>query len=201
MASERSATHLAPGFLVAAPSLRDPNFEGALVLMAGHRHEGAMGFVVNRPAPVKALDVLAGVDDSLVVLARRSGRAEHPVLVGGPVSQEQLWILYRPGSVESVDGEEEGIRVGRRLAIGSSRPLLEALLRSREPGPFLLMMGYAGWAPLQLENEIAHGAWVPLAFQEDLALSIPFETRWEEAVKRLGIDPQAFVVGGGGAMA
>jgi len=198
MVSERSATHLAPGFLVAAPSLRDPNFQGSLVLMAGHRHEGAMGFVVNRLAPVSALEVLAGVDESLAALARQSGLAGHPVLVGGPVSQEQLWILYRPDSVEN---EEEGIRVGRRLAIASSRPLLEAILRSPGAAPFLLIMGYAGWAPLQLENEIAHGAWVPLAFQEDLALSIPLEARWEEAVRRLGLDPSAFMVGGGGAMA
>jgi len=198
MASERSATHLAPGFLVAAPSLRDPNFEGSLVLMAGHRQEGAMGFVVNRPAPVSAGDVLAGVDASLAGLARENGRSDQPVLVGGPVSQEQLWILYRPGSV---DVEEEGIRVGRRLAVGSSRPLLEALLRSPEPGPFLFMMGYAGWASLQLENEIAHGAWVPLAFQEDLVFTVPAEARWEEAVRRLGLDPVSFMVGGGGAMA
>jgi len=198
MASERSATHLAPGYLVAAPSLRDPNFEGSLVLVAGHRQEGAMGFVVNRPAPVSAADVLSGVDAALVGLARESGLADHPVLVGGPVSQEQLWILYRPGAVPE---EDDGIRVGRRLALGSSRPLLEALLRAEEPGPFLLMMGYAGWAPLQLENEIVHGAWVPLPFQEDLALSVPFETRWEEAVRRLGLDPSSFVVGGGGATA
>lgn len=198
MASERSATHLAPGFLVAAPSLRDPNFQGSLVLMTGHRREGAMGFVVNRPAPVSAADVLASVDESFVELARRGGRAEQPVLVGGPVSQEQLWIAYRP---DAVPHEEEGIRVGRRLAVGSSRPLLEALLRSPEPGPFLLMMGYAGWSSLQLENEIAHGAWVPLAFEEDLVFSIPLESRWEEAVRRLGLDPMSFVVGGGGAMA
>lgn len=198
MASEKSATHLAPGYLVAAPSLRDPNFQGSLVLMAGHRQEGAMGFVVNRPAQVSAAEVLAGVDEALVVLARRSGRADHPVLLGGPVSQEQLWILYRPGAVPE---EDDGIRVGRRLALGSSRPLLEALLRAEEPGPFLLLMGYAGWAPLQLENEIGHGAWVPLAFQEDLALSVPFDDRWEEAVRRLGLDPSSFVVGGGGATA
>lgn len=198
MASERAATHLAPGFLVAAPSLRDPNFQGSLVLMAGHRREGAMGFVVNRPAPVSAAEVLAGVDESLVELARRGGWAEHPVLLGGPVSREQLWIAYRPGAVPE---EEEGIRVGRRLAVGSSRPLLEALLRSSESGPFLLMMGYAGWASLQLENEIAHGAWVPLAFQEDLVLSTPLEARWDEAVRRLGLEPSSFMVGGGGASA
>src|SRR5512136_610342 len=164
MASERTATHLAPGFLVSAPSMRDPNFAGSLVLMAGHRQEGALGFVVNRPAPVSAGELLGSVDPRLADLARTCGVAERPVLVGGPVSREQLWILYRPAAVEA---DDEGIRIGRRLAVGSSVPLLEALLRADDPGPFLLMLGYAGWAPLQLENEISHGAWVPLAFEED----------------------------------
>lgn len=198
MVSERTATHLAPGYLVSAPSMRDPNFAGSLVLMAGHRQAGALGFVVNRPAPVSAGDVLAGVDPRLADLARASGAADRPVLMGGPVSREQLWILYRPSAVAA---DDEGIHIGRRLAVGSSLPLLEALLRAEAPGPFLLMMGYAGWAPLQLENEIAHGAWVPLSFEEDLALSVPYEARWEEAVRRLGLDPAVFQVGGGGAMA
>lgn len=198
MASERSATHLAPGYLVSAPSMQDPNFAGSLVLMAGHRQAGALGFVVNRPAPISAGDLLDGVDARLAGLAREAGVADRPVLLGGPVGREQLWLLYRSDAVPS---DEEGIRVGRRLAVGSSLPLLEALLRAAAPGPFLLMLGYAGWAPLQLENEIAQGAWVPLAFSEDLALEVPFEERWPQAVRRLGLEPGEFQVGGGGAMA
>jgi len=198
MASERTATHLAPGYLVSAPSMRDPNFAGSLVLMAGHRQAGALGFVVNRPSPISAGDLLDEVDARLADLARAAGVSDRPVLVGGPVSREQLWILYRS---DAVPDDEEGIHVGRRLAVGSSLPLLEALLRTADPGPFLLMLGYAGWAPLQLENEIAHGAWVPLAFDEDLALAVPYEERWPEAVRRLGLEPGEFQVGGGGAMA
>ena len=197
MASERAATHLAPGYLVASPALRDPNFAGSLVLMAGHRQEGALGFVVNRPSPASVADVLSGVDLRLAEMARAAGHAERPVLVGGPVSPEQVWILYRPSAAP----DEDGIRVGRRLWLGSSMSLLEALLRASDPGPFQLLMGYAGWGAKQLENEIAHGAWVPLSFEEDLALTVPFEERWDQAVRRLGLDPSSFQVGGGGAMA
>jgi putative transcriptional regulator len=198
MASERSASHLAPGFLVAAPALRDPNFAGSLVLMTGHRKEGAMGFVVNRPAPISAADMLASVDDRLGGLAQGSPHARQPVLVGGPVGQEQVWVLYRRGLPAD---DEDAIRVGRRLAVGSSRPVLESLLRDAGGGPLQLFVGYAGWAPLQLENEIAHGSWVPLGFDEDLVTTVPVEDRWAEAVRRLGLDPAGFLVGGGGAMA
>jgi putative transcriptional regulator len=199
MASDSQSSHLAPGYLVAAPALRDPNFAGSLVLMAGHRREGAMGFVVNRPAMVSASDLLENVDARLAELARRPRGASVPVLVGGPVAGDQLWILHRRSPGLPDDGE--GVQVGRELSLGSSLPLLEALLRAEDPGPFLLLVGYAGWAPMQLENEIAHGAWVPMEFAEDLAFTVPIASRWEEAVRRLGLDPAGFAVGGGGAMA
>jgi putative transcriptional regulator len=198
MASERSASHLAPGFLVAAPALRDPNFAGSLVLMTGHRKEGAMGFVVNRPASLTAADMLAAVDDRLGGLARGSAHGSQPVLVGGPVAQEQVWVLYRRGAVTD---DDDAIRVGRHLAVGSSRPVLESILSSADAGPFQLFIGYSGWAPLQLENEIAQGAWVPASFDEELVTTVPVADRWGAAVRRLGLDPAGFLVGGGGAQA
>jgi putative transcriptional regulator len=198
MASERSASHLAPGFLVAAPGLRDPNFAGSLVLMTGHRKAGAMGFVVNRPAQVSIADVLSSVDDRLGGLARASEHGGRPVLIGGPVSTEQVWVLYRRGT----GGEEDdAIRVGRNLLVGSSRPVLEAILATDGPGPVQLFVGYSGWAPMQLEEEISHGSWVPLGFDEELVTTVPVPDRWSEAVRRLGLDPNGFLVGGGGAMA
>jgi len=198
MATERSASHLAPGFLVAAPSLRDPNFAGSLVLMTGHRKEGAMGFVVNRPAAVSTAEMLAAVDQGLGGLARDSAHGRQPVLVGGPVAQEQVWVLYRRGSAGD---DDDAIRVGRNLAVGSSRPVLESILRGADAGPVQLFIGYSGWAPLQLENEIAQGAWVPLSFDEELVTSVPVAERWGAAVRSLGLDPAGFLVGGGGAMA
>ncbi len=200
MASERSASHLAPGFLVAAPGLRDPNFVGSLVLMTGHRKAGSMGFVVNRAAPISAAEMLASVDERLGGLARASEHGQRPVLVGGPVSPEQVWVLYRRGSGGATE-EDDAIRVGRNLVLGSSRPVLEAILSNDGPGPVQLFVGYAGWAPMQLEEEISQGSWVPLGFDEELVTTVPVPDRWSEAVRRLGLDPNGFLVGGGGAMA
>jgi putative transcriptional regulator len=187
-----------PGFLVAAPALTDPNFAGSLVLMAEHHGEGALGFVVNRPGPISVADVLGGVDEGLRSAAETAGRAGGAVLVGGPVQPERLWILYRPGAVAQIEGET--VRVGDDLALGGSRELLESLVRA--PGaPFLLLLGYAGWAPMQVEKEVAAGAWVPMPLASDLVLDVPLEKRWETAVRRLGLDPGEFLVGGGGAQA
>jgi putative transcriptional regulator len=189
---------LAPGFLVAAPALEDPNFAGSLVLMAEHQAEGSLGFVVNRPAAVAVGDVLREVDPELHRVARAAGLADAPVLVGGPVSPERLWILYRPGEIAV---EEGGIAVGDALALGGSRELLDRVVRAPGGAPFALLLGYAGWGPLQVENEVAAGAWVPLAVHADLVFGVPLEQRWEVAVRRLGLEPGGFLVGSGGAKA
>jgi putative transcriptional regulator len=194
---------LAPGYLVAAPALQDPNFAGTLVLMAEHHGGGALGFVVNRPGPLSVADVLGGVDGDLRRAAEVAGRASGSVLVGGPVQPERLWILFRPGAGDGAPapaGESESVTVGDGLALGGSRELLEKLVRT--PGePFILLLGYAGWAPMQVEKEIASGAWVPMPIAPDLVFDIPLEKRWDTAVRRLGLDPGEFLVGGGGAQA
>lgn len=191
---------LAPGFLVASPSLGDPNFAGSLVLMAEHHTEGALGFVVNRAGPITVADVLDGLDGGLRSAAEARGRASDPVLVGGPVQPERLWILFQPGPHSP---EEGAVTVGAGVALGGSRELLEALVRAESAGPFTLLLGYAGWAPLQLEREVASGAWVPMQLGDDhdLVFQVPLEHRWESAVRRLGLDPSGFLVGGGGASA
>jgi putative transcriptional regulator len=189
---------LAPGFLVAAPTLPDPNFAGSLVLMAEHHGEGALGFVVNRPASIEVADVLGEVDADLLRAARKAGRAGGPVLVGGPVNPERLWILHRPHPSLV---EEGAVTVGNGLALGGSRELLESVVRGQEAGPFLLLLGYAGWGPQQVEHEVAAGAWLPMDLQDDLVFDVPLADRWETAVRRLGLEPGGFLVGGGGAEA
>ncbi len=189
---------LAPGFLVASPGLADPNFAGSLVLMAEHQGEGALGLVVNRPGPVTVAEVLGGVDPALRLAAESAGRDGGQVLVGGPVTPERLWIIYRPGAIPV---GEDALRVGDGLALGGSRELLEALVRAPDAGPFLLLLGYAGWGPGQVEGEIGQGAWVPLELHPDLVFEVPAEQRWEVAVRRLGLEPGGFIVGGGGAQA
>jgi putative transcriptional regulator len=198
MSSQPTQAGLAPGFLVAAPALSDPNFAGSLVLMAEHHGEGALGFVVNRPAPISVAEVLGGVDEGLRRAAEASGRADGVVLVGGPVQPERLWILFRhgPGALDF----EGAVGVGDGLALGGSRELLESLLGASR-APFLLLLGYAGWAPMQAETEIAAGAWVPMPLASDLVFDVPLEKRWETAVRRLGLDPGEFLVGSGGAQA
>jgi putative transcriptional regulator len=190
---ERETSGLAPGFLVASPALHDPNFRGSLVLMAEHSQEGAFGLVVNRPSPLSVRDLLVTVSEELGEAAAKAGRDGGQVLFGGPVDPERLWILHRSGA----SGDDEGAQLGSGVALGGSRDLLEKLARTPDTGPFHLLLGYAGWGPLQVEAEVTQGSWIPLALDGDLALDLPVEARWEEAVHRLGLEPAGLVSGGG----
>jgi len=194
---EQASSGLAPGFLVASPALEDPNFRGSLVLMAEHTPEGSFGLVVNRPSPLSVRDLLATVSAELGEAAAKAGRDGGQVLVGGPVDTERLWILHRPGAAAD---DEEGEQLAPGVALGGSRALLERLARAPDAGPYLLLLGYAGWGPLQLEAEVTQGSWMPLPLEQGLALDLPLDVRWEEAIRRLGLEPAGFM-SGGGAMA
>ncbi len=180
---------LAPGFLVAAPSLLDPNFRRSVVLLVEHLPEGSLGFVVNRPADVELRSML----DQLGLTASASQRLRSPVLVGGPVLPQRGWVVFEQGRVSA--GSDDVVRISDRLAASASRELLEALICDDGPERMLLILGYAGWGPGQLDAEIAQGAWIPVDFDERIVFDTPFDDRWSSTLRILGIDPARLSMG------
>jgi putative transcriptional regulator len=178
---------LAPGFLIASPPLGDPNFERTVVLLAIHGPRGALGFVVNRVAPLRLGEVM-----SLAGYGERAGSAEGQVYVGGPVEPGSGWILCgRPG----LAGEAEGvIDVTSDVKISSSRNAFDALARDLEvadagAGRRVVLLGYSGWGPGQLEGEIAQGAWLPAPFDSSVVFDVEAAKRWEAAHALIGVSP------------
>lgn len=181
---------LAPGFLVAAPALRDPSFARSVVVLVEHGEEGSLGFVVNRPAPVSFAQVseLLGLD--------LSNGAETPVFVGGPVAPQSGWILFDPRGVETAI-LDEAVRVSEHLAVSASRRLLESIARGEGPERRLLALGYAGWGVGQLDGEFSRGVWVPVDLDDEIVFDVPPGDRWHAALTSAGIDP-ARMSGSGG---
>lgn len=177
------SSQLAPGFLVAAPSLLDPNFKRSVVLLVDHRSEGSLGFVVNRPAQVGLRAMLEQLGLSL----NGSLKVESPVLVGGPVNPQTGWIVFEQGQVSAAS--DDVVRISDRLAVSASRELLETLITHNGPERMVLVLGYAGWGAGQLDAEIAQGAWIPVDFDERIVFDTPFDERWSSALRILGIDP------------
>jgi putative transcriptional regulator len=192
---------LAPGFLIASPPLGDPNFDRTVVLLAIHGKEGALGFVVNRVAPVSLGEVFkfAGYGEA-------EAQDTSAVFLGGPVSPSTGWILCAD---PDLDPEEEGVlAIDKRLRITSRRTAFDAFVhdrrnRSHEPDPKkrIVILGYSGWGPGQLEREIGAGAWLPTPLDEGIVFEVDVEKRWEHAYALHGLTPAVMMSMRGGGSA
>jgi putative transcriptional regulator len=177
---------LAPGFLIAAPPLGDPNFDRSVVLLASHGDEGAFGWIINGRAIMTLPDLLVRAE-----VRESAPDIDGSVRVGGPVSPEQVWLVYPEHSrFDGVDGQFE---VGPGVIACASRRALELIAEDGPPPDLLAFAGYAGWAPGQLENEIRSAAWLPIDFDRDLVFDVPREELWHRAYERLGATPMSFM--------
>ncbi len=183
-------SEIAPGFLVAVPQMADPNFQRALVLVLEHSDNGAMGLVINRPAPVRLDDVAKSHDFKL-----GGGYEKAHAFLGGPVEPERGFVLHdRPDLPEA-------IQLIEGLYVSGSLDSLKELFQG-PPERFRLCLGYAGWGPGQLESELREGSWITAAPSSKHALETPAPLVWEVVLREMGIDPAMLMQGGGhgGAM-
>jgi len=177
---------LAPAMLLSMPQLIDPNFAKSVVLLCEHAPEGAFGLVVNRPSDIAAAEAVRlepPVDDP----------NDLPLLIGGPVEPERGWILTAQAP-EHVEHRS----VGAGLYLSASPLLLRRALMARPlPKRTVVLAGYAGWGPGQLDSELAESAWLIMPVELDLIFEIPSTSAWEMAIRRLGADPHFLQMGHG----
>lgn len=168
-------------FLIAMPTLGDPNFHRTVTYMCAHNDEGAMGIVINRPLELNLGEVLGHMD----IESTDPRVNDMPVLQGGPVQRERGFVIHCPtgGTWDAV------LEVTDEIAIATSRDILAAMACGTGPERALVALGYAGWGAGQLEREVAENAWLSVASDDSIIFDAPYEDRWERAAKLLGIDP------------
>jgi putative transcriptional regulator len=164
-------------FLIAMPAMADPNFSRTLTFICEHNERGALGIVVNRPIDVTLGALFRQVDIAL----EDCPLADQPVYYGGPVQFDHGFVLHRPvGSWKST------LPVGD-IGLTTSRDILEAMAKGEGPRDQLVALGYAGWAPGQLEDEIKRNGWLTVTADLGLIFGTPAEERYERAMKVLGV--------------
>jgi putative transcriptional regulator len=166
-------------FLIAMPSLLDPNFFQAVTCICEHTLEGALGLVINRVFP----DLTGRMIFEELGLDPVPQLNTIPVYLGGPVHKGQIFILHGP----PFDWESFHL-VTPTLALSNSKDILDALARGKGPDSFILALGCAGWGPGQLESEIMANAWLTSPVDEAILFKTDTEKRLEEAAKLLGVD-------------
>jgi putative transcriptional regulator len=164
------------------PQMMDPNFARTVVLLCRHSKEGAFGLVVNRPMLTSGR-VVVNLDPPV------STERELQVWIGGPVEPERSWMLV--GEEPPDDDERDGLRVAvtSGLYLSTSPELLRRSLEPSPPPRTRLVVGYSGWGPGQLEQELTASAWLLSDVDVDLVFNTPPDDIWEAAIRRLGADP------------
>ena len=161
--------------LIATPSMRDPRFDHAVILMVRHDRDGAMGIVINRPLGEKPLAELLAAFGAKDTPATGNVR----IFLGGPVQLEAGFVVH------STDYRRpETMDVDSRFAATSSREVLRDIANKAGPMKSLIAFGYAGWAPDQLEGELAHNVWYTAPADPGLVFDDDRDKVWEHATAR-----------------
>lgn len=167
-------------FLIAMPSMGDERFQQSVIYICAHSEEGAMGLVVNRPADHITFSELL---DQLSIEA--AGPARVPIHVGGPVETGRGFVLHSPDYA----GTGSTLTVGEGVELTATVDILRAIADGAGPRRKLLVLGYAGWGPGQLEAEIAANGWLVCEGGPELIFEAQADEKWSRALATIGVDP------------
>jgi len=179
--SDRPADSLEGQILIAMPTMGDSRFERAVIYMCAHSESGgAMGLIVNKKLDRLQFGDLAAQLD----LGQAEDMPDIPLHYGGPVETGRGFVLHSPDY-----GRDATVPVGDGVALTATVDILRAVAHGQGPADVLLALGYAGWAPGQLEGEIQRNDWLHCDGDPELLFSGDIDARWEAAVARIGINP------------
>ncbi len=172
-------SNLTDHFLIAMPSLGDPNFHKTVTYICEHNEEGAMGITINRPTNMYLSEVL-----SQMKLEIHNPSAEKTLVFnGGPVQTDRGFVLHG----HDYDGDSS-LSVNEQIKMTTSKDVLEAIAKDEGPKELFVALGYAGWSPGQLEDEIRLNVWLNGPANSDIIFQTPIEERWQSAAALLGVE-------------
>ena len=167
--------------LIAMPGMSDPRFASSVIFLCAHSEDGAMGLIVNKPTDgLQLTDLLEQLD----IPAGSAGR-DISVHFGGPVEHGRGFVLHS-ADYASADATME---VDEQFGMTATQDILEAIADGSGPDAAILMLGYAGWEPGQLENEIKDNGWLVADATPEIVFDTDSSAKWTAALKSLGVDP------------
>ena len=165
--------------LVAMPTMPDPRFAQTVIYVCAHNEDGAMGLIINRAMEeVTFPDLLEQLGIELL-----DPRAAIRVHSGGPVEVERGFVLHSPDYVH-----ESTLVVDGQVALTATVDIVKAIAEGRGPEKRLLTLGYAGWGPGQLDNEILENGWLSVSASPEIVFGLNPDSKWEDALHSMGID-------------
>ena len=173
------SVNLTHHFLIAMPNMEDPQFSKTLTYICEHNEQGALGLVINRPTDMTLAQLLDQV--SIPVSSQQCGSI--PVHFGGPVQTDRGFVLHGP-----VGNWQSTLSINPGIGLTTSKDILHAVASGEGPHHIFVTLGYSGWAPGQLEQELAQNAWLTVAASDDVIFDLPCAKRLTAAMAMLGVD-------------
>jgi putative transcriptional regulator len=182
-----------PGYLdgqllIAMPVMGDPRFERSVIYVCAHSSEGAMGIMVNRPAGsidfpelLVQLNIIKKAEQ--IRLPKNAGAMK--VLQGGPVDKGRGFVLHSSDFYI----KDATLKIADGICLTATVDILKAIANGVGPKHAILALGYAGWAPGQLETEIQENGWLHCDADSDLIFGDDIEDKYSRALRKIGIDP------------
>jgi putative transcriptional regulator len=180
-------SYLSGQLLVAMPTMSDRRFRRSVIYMCSHSDEGAMGLIVNQRSPdVSLADLMSqlGLSDDGTEQVGPDEFLEQGVLNGGPVSTERGFVLH----TSDYFAEESTLAIGDGICLTATIEILKAMAAGQGPRRSVLALGYAGWAPGQLEAEIGANGWLHCPADRDLIFDSDLELKYVRALSKIGVE-------------
>jgi len=182
-----------PGYLdgqvlVAMPGMADERFARAVIYVCAHSAEGAMGIVLNRPASdLNFSDLLVQLEivPEMERIRLPNQVSAMQVLMGGPVETSRGFVLHSPDFYI----DQSTLPIDDEICLTATIDILRAIARGDGPSHAVLALGYAGWSAGQLESEIQANGWLNCSADAELIFKASADTRYELAMRKIGIDP------------
>lgn len=170
---------LAGHFIIAMPTLMKSYFDQSVTYMCEHDENGAFGIVINHETDITLNTFLSDIN----LPGENSLQPDQKLFIGGPVQQDSGFILH------SSDNEwKSTLKINNQMSLSTSRDILEAIATDKGPKDHLIALGYAGWAPGQLEQEFLDNAWLSCVANEAIIFNTPVKQRFQAAADIIGVD-------------
>jgi putative transcriptional regulator len=180
-------------FLVAMPAMADKRFARSVIYMCAHSGQGAMGLIINQRAPhisfselLGQLSIAGGEDDTETP---GSAVRDMDVHVGGPVETGRGFVLH----TSDYFAADSTLPIDDGVSLTATLDILKAIAAGKGPDRAILALGYAGWRPGQLENEITANGWLHCPPDIDLLFDRDIDQKYDRAMSKIGIDPSHLV--------
>lgn len=184
-------SNLTGKLLISMPHMTDPRFTRSVILICAHDHAGAMGLTLNNILPNFTFGSLLKQFD---ITPQSFGLQNYPVLSGGPVDTGRGFLVHTADFTA-----KDTIIIDHKFGISGTLEALADIANGKGPKDILFLLGYAGWGPKQLEDEITQNAWLVCDADYDLIFGTGSEAKWERALWRMGIDPAMLSIEAGRA--